>query len=178
MQTPVRLGNGRFLQKAIMTESAVQKQTRPEDRVRGIVEEVIEGRGLYLVEVNLRGRKGSQVVDVYLDSEGELGVDTLAEVSREVGFLLDAEDVLPGRYNLNVSSPGLDRPLVLPRQFRKHLNRPLLVRYRAGEGAPPQKAEGELARVDDEAIELALSQGETLRIPFGDIEEAKVQLPW
>ena len=148
-----------------------------EGRVRALVEETIAGSAVYLVDLAVRGQKGSRVVEVFLDSDEGIPVDELARLSREVGFLVEAEDVIDGAYRLEVSSPGLDRPLAMPRQFKKNVGRPLEVRVRP----PEEKAKtlrGELAAADEEAIELRLPNEETRRIPHAHIDRAKVLLPW
>jgi ribosome maturation factor RimP len=117
------------------------------------------------------------VVDIYVDSDEELSIKKLAEVNREVGFLLDVEDLIPGRYNLNVSSPGLDRPLRLPRQYRKNIGKPLRVHYNKPDGAGTTEIEGELVDVDDVAIEVK-DGGDVRSIPLQDIVWAKIRLPW
>ncbi|GIV59125.1 ribosome maturation factor RimP [Rhodocaloribacter litoris] len=158
-----------------MSETAQETTAAQEARLRAIVEEVIAGTPHFIVEVRVRGRKGARVVEVFLDSDGPLGVDELARLSREIGFLLDVEELFDGRYHLNVSSPGLDRPLSLPRQYRKNVGRLLRVRYRAGDAV--HSLQGKLKSADDDGIEIDTGR-RTLRISFGDIEEAKVQLPW
>ena len=159
-----------------MTVSSASVAKGLDDRVRALVEEVIQGTPYYVVEVSIRGHKGSRVVDIYLDADEGVDVDALAKISREVGFLLDTEEVIAGKYQLNVSSPGVDRPLQLPRQFRKNVGRELYVRYHAD--AAEQKVKGKLVGADEEAIELAMPQGEVLRLPYDALVEAKVQLPW
>ncbi|GIV61309.1 MAG: ribosome maturation factor RimP [Rhodothermaceae bacterium] len=158
-----------------MSETVSNQAVTPEERVRAIVEEVIAGTSHYVIDVQVRGRKGSRVVEVFLDSDAPLHVDELARLNREIGFLLDVEDVVDGKYHLNVSSPGVDRPLRLPRQYRKNVGRVLRVRYRAGD--VPRTLQGELTAVDEDGIELTVG-GRAERISFADIEEAKVQLPW
>lgn len=160
-----------------MTDATPQTASR-EDRIRALVEETIAGSGMYVVDITIRGRKGSQVVDVYLDREGDLSVDDLARVSREVGFLLDAEDLIAGRYNLNVSSPGADRPLTDPRQYRKHVGRRLRVHLRAPEDGAAEVVEGELAEAGAESIDVRVSRKETRTLAFADIDKAHVLLPW
>lgn len=150
-----------------------------EGRIRDLVEEVIAGSPMYLVDLAVRGQKGSRVVEVFIDSDEGLSVDELARVSREVGFLIDTEDVIDDAYRLNVSSPGLDRPLALPRQFKKNAGRPLEVRVQPPEeGAKAKTLQGELAAADEEGIELKLANKETRRIPYAHIARAKVLLPW
>ena len=148
------------------------------DRVRGLIDEVIAGSPLYLVDLAVRGQKGSRVVEVFVDSDEGLSVDELARVSREVGFLLETEDVIDGKYKLDVSSPGVDRPLVLPRQFKKNIGRRLEVQVQPEGGGSKKTLQGELAAADEEGIELALRNKETRRLRYADVTRAKIQLPW
>ncbi len=156
-----------------MTEP-VKIAATPEERVRSLVEEVIDA-STFVVEVIVRGRKGSRVVEVFLDGDEPLSIETLARVSREVGFLLDVEEVIDGKYRLNVSSPGLDRPLTLPRQYKKHVGRTLRVRFRDGENERTVK--GKVLETDEDAVVIAVGK-EELRIPFTEMIRAKVELPW
>lgn len=145
-------------------------------RVRAVVEEALEGSDLYLVDLVVRGQKGSRVVEVYLDSDAPLTVDTLGRMNREIGFLLDVEDVIDGKYNLNVSSPGVDRPLKMPRQYRKNIGRTLVLRYRP---TPDEEKTIKGVLEEMEAEGICLREGKRhFRIPFADILDARVALPW
>ena len=161
-----------------MTKTARIAEPEVRDRVRSLVEEVLAGTPYFIVECDVRGAPGAQAVDVFLDSDEALGVDTLARINREIGFLLDTEAVLPGRYRLNVSSPGVDRPLKLPRQYRKNVGRKLRVHHRKPGGDGNTETLGDLVEADDEAVEVAVSGAQRQRIPYDDILWAKVQLPW
>lgn len=157
-------------------ESVNSVQRRLADQVRQFAEEVIAGTQYFLVDVEVRGHKGTRVVEVYVDSTGELGHDDLAVISKEIGFLLDVEDIVDGSYKLEVSSPGIKRPLTMPQQYKKNVGRTLRVRHTAGEGE--EIVVGELAAADEEGIELELSSGERLVLPFDDVEQARAELPW
>lgn len=161
-----------------MAETVDQEAMGLEDRVRQVVEEVIDGRDLFLVEVDIRGQKGSRAVDIFIDSDAGIGIDVLAKVSREIGFILETEDVIAGRYNLNVSSPGADRPLVHPRQYRKHIGRPLRIERAGKDGTENEVIVGDLLEVHDDGIVLNSGPTETVRCDYKDIETARVQLPW
>ena len=147
-------------------------------RVRELVEEAITGTNIFVVDVEVRGTRGSRVVEIYVDSDDELGVGQLADISREVEFSLDMEDLIAGRYSLNVSSPGLDRPLRLPRQYRKNVGRPLRVHYRKADGSGATESEGILKTADEDSIELEVATGDVRRIRLEDIVWAKMRLPW
>jgi len=147
-------------------------------RIQALVEEVLAATPHFLVEFELRGARGSRVLDLYVDSDADLDVDELARISREVGFLLDTEDLIDGRYHLNVSSPGVDRPLKLPRQYRKNVGRTLQVHYQKPEGNGNTETTGELVAADEEGIDVMHSADERRRIPYDDILWARVKLPW
>lgn len=90
----------------------------------------IARRGLVLLELKRRGERGTAVVEVIVDAEQGVTLDELAELSRFASALFDeAEDSIPGRYRLEVSSAGLDRPLEHPWQFRKNIGRLLKLTY-------------------------------------------------
>lgn len=91
-----------------------------EEQIRTAVSE----HNLILLDLVKRGQTNSTVLEVIVDSETEVNLDLLAELSREIGLFLDAsEDTIKGRYRLEVSTPGLDRPLEFDWQFQKNLGR-------------------------------------------------------
>jgi ribosome maturation factor RimP len=144
-------------------------------RIRALAEEAAAEAGLFVVDVQVRGHQGARMVEVFVDSEEGAGIDAIAATSRQLGFLLDTEDLVKGRYQLNVSSPGADRPLTEPRQFPRHVGRTLEV-LRGPEDAR-ERASGTLLRVSEEGIELEID-GEPAEIAFADLAEARVKLPW
>lgn len=147
-------------------------------RLRELVEEVIGGSPIFLIDVQVRGNRGSRVVEIFVDSDEDLGVDELARISREVEFLLDLEELIAGRYSLNVSSPGLDKPLSVPRQYKKNIGRELRVHYRKQDGSGNTEVEGTVRHATDEAIDIERAENDLVHIPLDDIIWAKVQLPW
>ncbi|MDT0633079.1 ribosome maturation factor RimP [Rubrivirga sp. S365] len=142
-----------------------------EDRVRALAEEVVGNTDLFVVDVDIRGFQGSRVVSVYVDAEGGAGADDLAALSRSLSFLLDTEDLVKGRYRLDVSTPGVDRPLADRRQYAQHVGRTLAVTWERG--GEEETAEGELVSVSDDGIDLAGTP-----VPFDAVREARVVLPW
>jgi ribosome maturation factor RimP len=90
------------------------------DQVREICERVAADFGLEVVEVELKGGGKARTLRIYLDKPGGVTLDDCATVSREVGTILDVEDVIPGgQYTLEVSSPGLDRKLVKASDYER-----------------------------------------------------------
>lgn len=144
-------------------------------RVRTLAEEAADQAGLFVVEVQVRGHQGSRIVEVFVDSEEGAGIDAIASTSRQLAFLLDTEDIVKGRYQLNVSSPGADRPLTEPRQFPRHVGRTLEVVLGPDDAA--RRVTGTLRGVSDTGLDLE-ADGEASHIAFADLTEARVKLPW
>ena len=146
------------------------------DRVRALAEEAVAATDLFVVDVEVKGFEGSRVVSVYVDSPAGAGADDLATVSRTLGFALDTEDLVKGRYRLDVSTPGADRPLSDRRQYARHVGRELAVTFerRADDGDQLVTAQGTLVSADDDGIVL---DGQA-PIPYDHVREARVQLPW
>src|SRR5438270_7901761 len=90
------------------------------ERVREIAERVAASTGLEIVEVELRGGGKARMLRIFIDKPGGVTHEDCANLSREVGTILDVEDVIPGAsYLLEVSSPGLDRKLSKPADFER-----------------------------------------------------------
>lgn len=94
------------------------------EHITGHIRNTVESHNLILLDLIKRGQTNSTVLEIIVDSEDGVHLDTLADISREIGTFLDeTDDVLKGRYRLEVSTPGLDRPLEHDWQFRKNLGR-------------------------------------------------------
>lgn len=141
-----------------------------EERIQALTEPVLARHGAELVECIVR-RGRSQLVRLVVDREGGVDVETCARVSEEVSRLLDVDDPLAGRYTLEVTSPGLDRPLRKPADFRRHLGKAVRVVL------PTAQYEGTLEDVDEVWVRLSTGQGR-VSVPLSDIASAKVVLPW
>ncbi len=161
-----------------MTMTTATDRPTSSERVHALVEEVLAGSAHFLVDLEVRGAKGSQAVDVFIDSDETLDAKTLASISREVAFLIDTEEAIVGRYRLTVSTPGVDRPLKFPRQYKKNIGRDLRVHYRKPDGEGNAEVLGTLKAAADDAIEVSVKGGGTQRVSYSDILWAKVQLPW
>jgi len=140
-----------------------------------LVAEIVQRDDWFVVDIQVRGRKGSRVVEVYLDGDDGVNVDDMASLSRELAFLLDTEDLIKGKYHLNVSSPGDDRALLLERQYRRHVGKKLLVLVnREDDGI---WSEGQNLGVKDGVLTLQTKKGAE-EISISDISKARIKLPW
>ncbi len=146
-----------------------------EKRVTELVEEKIADRpDLFLVDVKMHSN-GKLIVLV--DGDKGIGIADCAQISRHVGFHLEEENVIEQAYNLEVSSPGIDAALVLPRQYIKNIGRQLAIKMKDG-----NKREGKLTGMTEDAImieEIIKEKGkkaETIEsaIPLMQITETKV----
>ncbi len=146
-------------------------------RIQTLAEDAVDGTELFVVDVDVRGRTGSRVVEVYVDSAIGAGLDDIAQTSRRLSFLLDTEDLIKGKYNLQVSSPGANRPLASPCQYPRHVGRSLRIVHT--DGAEEVTVVGTLTAVGDDTITLTLKgKASPLELPFTAIQEARVELPW
>ena len=137
-----------------------------------LLEPAIERLGYELsdLEVKLGGR--SSLVRVFIDSENGIGLDDCEKVSLAVSALLDVEDPLPGHYNLEVSSPGLDRKLTKPVHFERFTGEVVKVKMRFPiEGR--RRFRGKLLSSDDENIVVDVD-GEPHTLPLAIIDTARL----
>ena len=141
-----------------------------------LVRPVVGSAGLELWEVTFRKEGGRMVLRVAVDREGGVDLDTIAELSDRLSRRLDLEDFGRGRYELEVSSPGLERPLRDPVQFRRSIGQLVKVKtVEPVEGSTVHR--GELVSADAEAIVVAADGGEQ-RVPYANIASARTVFEW
>lgn len=150
----------------------------PSDRVRAVVQPVVAGAGLVLEDVTVtpagRRRVLRVVVDLPEDAAGGLDLDTVAEVSRGVSEALEATDVLGGNpYVLEVTSPGVDRPLSERRHWARARGR-LVVAEVATAGSTAYVT-GRVQSVGEDGVELE-TPGGTRRLAWRDLRRGRVQV--
>jgi len=98
------------------------------ERIIELVERIVESEGMELIEVECHRMKSRWLVRLFIDKDGGVTVDDCARISDQVGDVLDVYDIPTGPYNLEVSSPGLDRPLVRDKDFVKYKGSRIKVR--------------------------------------------------
>ena len=150
--------------------------TNPQiSRIRDLFQPTLNFLGYELYDLALTGTAGHTTLRVRIDRAEGVTLDDCERVSKSLSALLDQADPLPTRYDLEVSSPGAERPLRSLDEYRRFIGKRSNVRYRMGESE--QVAEGRLMAVSDEAIELQLGEGRHLRtavIPLTDILAARL----
>jgi ribosome maturation factor RimP len=141
------------------------------DRLAGLLAEPIEALGLDLEAVDLSKAGKRSVLRVAVDKDGGVDMDDIASATGEVSRVLDETDVMGNNsYTLEVSSPGVDRPLTLPRHWRRNARR--LVKVSLAEG---DEVTGRIMAADDEGADLDVD-GSTRHVAFSDVAKARVQI--
>lgn len=139
--------------------------------VEALVRPVVEGAGLELVDVSWSGRGPRPVLRVTVDREDGADLETVSLVSEKISRRLDLEGFEPGPYHLEVTTPGLERPLRRPQDFRRAVGE--RVRVRTNEGT----LEGELRAVEDDRIRIVAPDGER-PVPLDDVAAARTVVDW
>jgi ribosome maturation factor RimP len=170
--------------------------------VQELADRVAAGHGVEVMELTLRGQGRGRVLSVILDAEEPVEADVVELVSKDLSRALDQADPVSGSYTLEVSTPGLSRPLHTGRDFRRQRGHEVsIIRTggtrgngatgTAGEAGTAQEADsdgevgiggtstvrGVVAEADDEAVVLDVD-GTRVRVPLSEVVRGKVVLPW
>jgi ribosome maturation factor RimP len=155
---------------------------QPLDQIRAIAERVAASRGLTVWEIQSRREASGHVVRVFIDRPGpaatpeeSVSIEDCEQVNREMSTILDVEDPLPFAYTLEVSSPGLDRPLRGEDDYRRFAGR--LAKVVVSEAVDNQKAfEGRLRGLDSGEVLLEGPNGRMHRLPLRLITRGKLEV--
>ena len=143
------------------------------EKIREIAERVATSEGLALVDVELKGGPVNPLLRIYIDkSEGVSHADCQL-VSEQVSAILDVEDPFPGRYTLEVSSPGLDRKLAKPSDYVHFAGRRARLVLREPLGNQ-KVVEGRLAGFEDGRVRLDLGEGGLQELELSNIQKARL----
>jgi ribosome maturation factor RimP len=159
-----------FLEPKLKEDSAI-------DGIRAVAERVTAGRGFELVDVEIRREKGVQLLRLFVDAEGGIGLAELQSVSEEVSAILDAEDPISASYTLEVSSPGLDRPLKKASDYAKSVGK--LVKVASYELVDGRRHwMGRLTAFDEGVLSVTLVKeaDKVARIPMDKISHARLEV--
>lgn len=147
-------------------------QNKVTDKISELAESVLSTTDFFLVDVEIKGGDTPEVwVSVDAEDRG-VNMDECADISNELSFLLDAHDIFSGKYRINVSSPGLSRPLVDRRQYPKNVGRKAKFKFKTDDEY--SKVEGTLREVSDEGIIIALEDDSSITVSFDNLVETKI----
>ena len=146
-------------------------------KIEAIAERVAQSEGIEIVEVELKGGGKNRFLRISIDRpEGVTHADCEL-ISHQVSTILDVEDVVPGAYTLEVSSPGVERKLVKYKDFERFTGKKIKVSLRE----PIENSrrwEGTLASCADGQIHLEVAEGKRIQFPFDQVEKANLKFEW
>lgn len=147
-----------------------------EKKIENIAESALIGRNVRLIDVEIRGEKKNKVVEIYVDSPGELSLDELTGVSRDINSLIDESDIKGDILKVVVSSPGVERPFRFEWQAAKHVNR--MFEF----GSADEKYTGKLLRAEGDVLVFEVKAGKKeiaeKSVKFSELDFLKVKLPF
>lgn len=143
-----------------------------EQNLQEMLQDAVKNLGCELWGIECQRVGRFMTVRLFIDKEGGVTVDDCADVSRQVSAILDVEDPIADKYNLEVSSPGLDRPLFTLPQFERYIGQDIAVHLRIPV-MERRKWQGKLERIEKDMITLIVDDQEQILV-FGNIQKANV----
>jgi len=147
------------------------------EEVKDLAEAVARRRSLRLWDVELGGQPGRMIVRVFVEADGGIDLETVAEVAEELSRGLDLRDPIDGRYTLEVSSPGLERTLRTPEHFALCVGRKAVVKTSERLVGDSHRVEGVIAAADAGEVRLATDEG-NVGLPYDVIRSARTVFEW
>jgi len=139
-----------------------------------VIEPILQSQGLELVDLEYQRESRGWVLRIYLDREGGVTLDDCTAVSHEVGAVLEVKDLIPNAYILEVSSPGLTRPLKKPEDFNKFRNQ--LVKIKLFEPLDGRKNfKGTLLGLEEDKVRVEVDQ-QVFELPLTHIAKANLEI--
>ena len=144
------------------------------DQLEDIIEPAVAALGFDYVGIELLPSGNSMLLRVYVDEISGIDLAGIEKVSRQVAAVLDVEEPIASHYTLEVSSPGLDRPLFRIGDYQRFIGQQIKLRLRLPKQGDRRNYKGELASVEDQQIVLTMESGEQITIGFDEIEKANL----
>lgn len=144
--------------------------------IQALLEPILSDCAMELVELSCRPAGGQLLIRILVDRVGGVTIAQCAQVNRQLGQALDASNVIEGSYTIEVSSPGLDRPLVSKRDFERAIGEDLQVTVKTTDGRF-KDMQGMLLAVQPEAVVVKTTSG-NVTVPMAQIQAAKKALRW
>ena len=147
------------------------------EEVSTLAAAVAERRSLRLWDIQVSGRPGQAVVRVFVDADGGVDLDTVAEMSQELSRGLDLHDPIPGRYTLEVSSPGLERNLSRPEHFQLSKGKRVVIKTRSALVPEGNRVEGTIEAANGDGVRIEGARG-AVDVPYEEIKSARTVFVW
>ena len=146
------------------------------EAIRALVEPILAEREMELVELTVRPQGRQQLIRLLVDRVGGVTIQQCAKVNQHIGMALEEANVVEGSYTVEVSSPGLDRPLVSMRDFERAVGEDVVLQVVSSDGKL-RESRGMLLAVQPDAIVLQMVAG-NVTIPLSTIKEANKAIRW
>lgn len=148
---------------------------RLQDRLKNLVQSTLENEGFELVDLVVRGNSSSRVLQFFVDHERGITLDDCVHLNRKLSNLLEseAEQIELGSYSLEVSSPGLDRPLKTEKDFQRNIGRTVSLLF--FKNSTKKHLEGVILNTNGYSVYLH-AEKQTICVPFSSIQHAKIKL--
>lgn len=150
--------------------------TAQDERLTNLIQPIATRLGFDLVRVRVTGAAHKTLQVMAERPDGTMIVDDCAELSRAISEMLDVEDPIAEDYDLEVSSPGIDRPLTRPKDFATYVGHKARIELVSPDTKGRRRYAVDIAAADSASVTLAIGPDETLTIPFTAIGEAKLVL--
>ena len=147
------------------------------DEVRDLAEAVVRRRSLQLWDVEFGGQAGNSVIRVFVHGDEGVDLDMVAAVSEEISRGLDLKDPVPGRYTLEVSTPGLERNLRTPDHFARSVGSKVVVKTTEILTGNSHRIEGTIVETGSDVVVLDANE-EKVEVPYGLIKSARTVFEW
>ncbi|HZJ49549.1 MAG TPA: ribosome maturation factor RimP [Actinomycetota bacterium] len=147
------------------------------EEVSTLAAAVAERRSLRLWDIQVSGRPGQAVVRVFVDADGGVDLDTVAEMAQELSRGLDLHDPIPGRYTLEVSSPGLERNLSRPEHFQLSKGRKVVIKTSSTLVPEGHRVEGTIVAANRDGVRIEGGHG-AVEVPYDEIKSARTVFEW
>lgn len=167
-------------------DKEARKGVEVEVFVRSVAERVAKASGLDFVDLEVKRGGQGPIVRIFMDKPGRISLDELENASREISAILDVEDPVGRSYTLEVSSPGMTRPLKTPRDFERVLEKNVAVAFVDASAPDPEKApvreiKGRLLAVSDKEVRIIPRdnkgrEGAEIAVPFSALRHAQREI--
>jgi ribosome maturation factor RimP len=140
------------------------------NKIANKIKEETENLGYLFIEMDFRGDSRNHILEIFIDNEAGITTDDCANLSREISDMIEEENLIESRYRLDVSSPGIDRPLKYIQQFERNIGRSFELQL---EDENDSKLEGKLLELDNDDLKFQIKK-EVKVINIKNIKSAKV----
>ncbi len=145
-----------------------------QNRLNDIIKNTVEGLGFELWGYEYRPHSESALLRLFIEKDGGISIEDCSKVSRQIGAVLDVENIIPVAYILEVSSPGMDRVLFTPKQYQDYIGDTIKIRTRTPI-SERRNFKGSLVKTSDTIVTIKVDNQE-FEIPFESIDRARLVL--